>query len=516
MATTAKKSVRSPPTRQSNKQGQAAGEAMAPFGPALPEDAAEWIPQVSEVGIRVRMYRVGFGDFFLVTYRGDGGKPVHIIIDCGVFKGTSGAGDLGSISLAVNNMARITEGKVALIVVTHRHADHIAGFAKCADIFTKLTVEAIWMSVWESQYPAVRRHQAQLTSAASSLVAHFSGPAVAPSKDTDTVRGFMANALGEPEHGGNAFALRILNGRISKVTPDYYQADQEPNLPASFKTAEIKAKILGPPPIADLQLMKMMDLKKGVDQYLAEASVGTPDFRPPFARVWDERKGSKAFPSECFNEWSAIARDGQKGLGHSSEQAAKLMIKAMKGAQPDAALLAATQLNSFLNNQSLVVLFTIKGKNLLFVGDAQAGNWKHWTFGTDDPTKNTADHMTKDAQTILTSLDFYKVGHHGSGNATPKAVVGLMGKGNQKFAAMCSTQKGVYGRENLDPSQGTEVPRDPLMKALADVASVVRSDQVPIKNDGSIVTPAAVTGPLPPAAGGARFAPGPYWIDCYL
>jgi len=44
------------------------------------------------------MYRVGFGDFFLVivpTRTGDR----YIVIDCGVFKGTSGTGDIGSIVL---------------------------------------------------------------------------------------------------------------------------------------------------------------------------------------------------------------------------------------------------------------------------------------------------------------------------------------------------------------------------------------------------------------------------------
>ena len=54
------------------------------------------------------------------------------------------------------------------------------------------------------------------------------------------------------------------------------------------------------------------------------------------------------------------------------------MERSLKACQPEAALVAAKQLNSFLNNQSLVVLFEYKGKRLLFVGDAQAGNWEHW------------------------------------------------------------------------------------------------------------------------------------------
>jgi len=58
-------------------------------------------------GIRVRMYRVGFGDFFLVTIPGDP-VPQHILIDCGVFKGTSQTGDIGSIEVAVQHMAEAT------------------------------------------------------------------------------------------------------------------------------------------------------------------------------------------------------------------------------------------------------------------------------------------------------------------------------------------------------------------------------------------------------------------------
>src|SRR6185295_11344212 len=114
-----------------------------------------WKTHKGEVGIRVRMYRVGFGDFFLVSLLGTDGKPVHIIIDCGVFKGTSQTGDIGSIEAAVADMVEVTDRQVALIIVTHRHADHIAGFARCADMFKTLTVGAVWMPIWESEYEPI-------------------------------------------------------------------------------------------------------------------------------------------------------------------------------------------------------------------------------------------------------------------------------------------------------------------------------------------------------------------------
>src|SRR6185295_5553441 len=79
--------------------------------------------------LRVRMYRVGFGDFFLIIVPTSAGDK-HILVDCGVFKGTSGTGDIGSIVEAVEDVFKTTGGHLSLVIMTHRHADHIAGFSK--------------------------------------------------------------------------------------------------------------------------------------------------------------------------------------------------------------------------------------------------------------------------------------------------------------------------------------------------------------------------------------------------
>ena len=94
-------------------------------------------------GLRVRMYRVGFGDFFLVTVP-TGAGPKHILIDCGVH-----SKDTHSIAAAVDHMAQETGKHLALIIVTHRHADHVTGFSKCKDVFKTFTVDRIWMSWYE-------------------------------------------------------------------------------------------------------------------------------------------------------------------------------------------------------------------------------------------------------------------------------------------------------------------------------------------------------------------------------
>ena len=75
--------------------------------------------------------------------------------------------------------------------------------------------------------------------------------------------------------------------------------------------------------------------------------------------------------------------------------------------------------------------------------------------------------------TFLVLSNFYKVGHHGSTNATPIPVVGAL---NKNCAAMCSTATGAYGK----PEKKTEVPRTALMDALEARTGnrLVRSDWI--------------------------------------
>src|SRR5215831_11650130 len=133
----------------------------------------------------------------------------------------------------------------------------------------------------------------------------------------------------------------------------------------------------------------------------------------------------------------------------------------------------ADKLDGTLNNQSLVVLFTCKGKKLLFVGDAQWGNWAYWLYGK--AVSGADPGITARAKDILGSIDFYKVGHHGSTNATPIPAVGAM---STKCVAMCSTEMGAYG----NPKKKTEVPRTTLMEALEQRTKnkLVRSDWIEI------------------------------------
>jgi hypothetical protein len=142
---------------------------------------------------------------------------------------------------------------------------------------------------------------------------------------------------------------------------------------------------------------------------------------------------------------------------------------------------AAGKIENFLNNQSLVVLFEYDDKKLLFAGDAQGGNWEYWLFKASEPMKDPtqAGDLVEASKELLQTIDFYKVGHHGSTNATPiQAVEAAIArpKSGKGFVSMCSTEDDVYGNK----AKGTEVPRVPLMDVLRDGSWLVRSDAIPI------------------------------------
>jgi hypothetical protein len=433
------------------------------------------------------MYRVGFGDFFLMTVPSPAG-PQHILIDCGVTKGKSGKGDLGTIKTAVRHMAVETGGKLALIIATHRHQDHIIGFSRCATEFEKFKAEAIWMPYWETEYaPEVHRFQADLQSLAFDLRAvALAGDRNA---DTDEVLAIVENATGVsraegPGGGTNAMSLDILKNRL-RVKPDYYVRGDTPRLPGGLVKAGLRAQILGPPPADALAFVNLADLKKGVGQYLDAAARGTREKTAaikPFGAKYVVQ--ATDYPPSAFREWAprtpGVLPDFKTRHAAGLEQA-------VKAAMPEAMSLAAKQLDNMLNNQSLVVLFTWKRKKLLFAGDAQGGNWEYWMYDMDKPTRDpTSEPLTDESKAVLGALDFYKVGHHGSTNATPIAALQAMG-GN--FVSMCSTEVGTFG----SVANNSEVPREPLLEALSKKGVVVRSDQIGVRVDGRTVPVAAGT-----------------------
>ena len=93
--------------------------------------------------VRVRMYRQGLGDCFLLIFPGRG-KPFHMLVDCGVLLGTPD--QEAKMQEVANDIATTCGGCLDLLVATHEHWDHLSGFAQAKEVFEKIDVQELWLA----------------------------------------------------------------------------------------------------------------------------------------------------------------------------------------------------------------------------------------------------------------------------------------------------------------------------------------------------------------------------------
>ena len=83
--------------------------------------------------VEIRAYQVGFGDCFLVTFVYDATDRRSVLIDFGTTELPAVGGNRLQPSkhmpLIANEIQKDCEGRLTAVVATHRHADHISGFA---------------------------------------------------------------------------------------------------------------------------------------------------------------------------------------------------------------------------------------------------------------------------------------------------------------------------------------------------------------------------------------------------
>jgi hypothetical protein len=125
-------------------------------------------------------------------------------------------------------------------------------------------------------------------------------------------------------------------------------------------------------------------------------------------------------------------------------------------------------LDRVLNNTSVILLFRIGDFSLLFPGDAQIENWS-WALGQ------------KRYRELLRGVNVYKVGHHGSFNATPRSLWNLFAHRSTKesepgrLVSLLSTRSGKHGSERTR----TEVPRRTLVETLARESNLFCTQSLP-------------------------------------
>jgi len=91
--------------------------------------------------VRIRMYRQGLGDCFLLTFTETGKEEFNMLIDCGLLQKTENEKEIMRTVVAdiKNNLNDSSSGTprkfLDVVVLTHEHTDHISGFKHAADIF---------------------------------------------------------------------------------------------------------------------------------------------------------------------------------------------------------------------------------------------------------------------------------------------------------------------------------------------------------------------------------------------
>jgi beta-lactamase superfamily II metal-dependent hydrolase len=369
--------------------------------------------------IRIRMYRVGFGDCFLVTLS-DAGHKRQILVDCGVHP----KGDIKTMEKAIDDVAAETGGRLDLIVATHRHQDHIAGFGTFAAKFQQMTAREVWLPWTENDDDgdarALKKKQLALVDGLQRHFAAAAGPRYA------AVRAALLNLA------GNEKSLGVLTGDMGAKVK-YREAGEELKNAAGIEGLDVL--VLGPP--RDQAFLGRMD-PPASQRYVraaaggASAGKGGSESSLPFSAKWEYQPDKPPLSAAEIKYFDALDAESAEALGF--------------------------QLTQAVNNTSVVLLMRYAGESMLFPGDAQYGNWQSWI-------------EKDDARQRLEEVTFFKVAHHGSENATPRGALDRMRQG--KFAAMVPTQNEPW------PS----IPYDKILTRLDSQTGgrYLRSDSLEVK-----------------------------------
>ncbi len=139
----------------------------------------------------------------------------------------------------------------------------------------------------------------------------------------------------------------------------------------------------------------------------------------------------------------------------------------------------ALKIDGDVNNTSLALAIEVPGRQvLLFPADAQVGNWLSW-HDQDYPSKpNVKTGTGETAADILSRVVLYKVGHHGSHNATARAM-GLELMTNPHLVALIPVVEEVAKEQkNSSNPHGWAMPYDDLYTRLMTKTAgrIVRGD----------------------------------------
>jgi beta-lactamase superfamily II metal-dependent hydrolase len=374
--------------------------------------------------VTVRMYNVGFGDAFLLTFPGS--PPRKVLVDCGSHAAGPGPEPIADVAARIVRDVTGADGvpHVDVVIATHRHRDHVSGFS--SPVWKDVRVSEVWMPWTEDpgDPDATKIRDAQGSGAAKLHEAlRLSG---APDHVLELVVNSLTNEKAMATlHGGFA-------GKPTRLFLPKKGGELKPFVSAALPGVTVH--LLGPSRNPDV--IRNMEPPKGKG-YLRLSGDADGGAGLPFRRRW-------ALTPKEFDATAAFAHLRLPEKFRASVDAL--------GEDDDLAV--AIALDSAINGTSLMLMFEVGKALLLFPGDAQSGTWN--AVLSDDS-----------AVQLLKKTVFLKIGHHGSHNATPREFVE---NDLSTFSAMVSTRAMPNWKF---------IPKKELMDALEKRSNaVVRSDQL--------------------------------------
>ncbi len=415
---------------------------------------------IAPTSVEIREYQVGFGDCFLLSFVYGEDDRRHVLIDFGTTE-LPGRGRPRTPAKASEHMPKVASdiekvcgGRLTAVVATHRHADHISGFGtdartgRSGEVIKSLRPRVV-LQPWTEDPAAAKNARAATRDSGRSVKGFVTGLAamqdvagviyeLASSRPT-----WMTGSLQKElafiglDNIPNESAVKnlIAMGEPSGATAVWAHHGSSSHLERHLPGVEVR--VLGPPNLH--QTEKLRTMRETDPDEFWHLLTGPKFLRgeAPLAGGLNPRRYAPPVRVPADARWFRERLDRLRG---------------------EQLLQVVRALDDQLNNTSLILLFEVLGKRLLFPGDAQIENWSYALKDADDAAQT---------RRILADVDVYKVGHHGSLNATPKKLLWETftkrnKHGKERLHTLLSTLPGKHGNVR----NKTEVPRRPLLEAL--------------------------------------------------
>lgn len=393
--------------------------------------------QLSKNSINIRMYDLqnGQGDCLLIRFLDDNDSPFNILIDCGSFWRTAGANNM--FEKVVEDIAKITQDHINILIITHEHWDHLSGFDFAKEKFKQIMVDELWVAwtenvegdelaealhdKYESELNALSAITAKLQAARDPWAKPINA-LLSLSKNSDRVMDNILETISSnPPRFCNPQEPPITIPGLSNLR--FYIIAPHKN---KGKLTNLRAEkaIHGEPLLIDeatslstavlssFGKKKLNSKERLKNKYLTNYCLPfDPKYGLTKKAAISYRINDELFfegycdPNNPENNWRNIKDDWLYSAGN-----------------------LALQIDSYTNNTSLVMAIEMlnTGKVLLFTGDAESENWEtwkecNWTF--NDPNGHP---INKTGDQLIGSTGLYKVAHHGSENGTVQNILESM------------------------------------------------------------------------------------------